>query len=534
MREGRANLGLVLLALLFAIGLGGCGVNQPSNQPATPTRSGAVASEPTATAIPTLAVTEPPEPTTAKPEVPAYEPVFESADCWTQVPASYATRCGYLIVPEDRSRPGGAQVRLPVAIFASRSPNPAPDPVFHLVGGPGGNLLDTANFYLKAGGDHFLVARDYILFNQRGTHYSTPSLECSGQSDFRRELAKQELTQEERDAQELEYLMTCRDALLEQGIVLEAYDSATIAADVDDLRAALGYEQVNLYGISYGTRLALTIMRDHPGGVRSVILDSVYPPQVALDSEVAASAHRAFTVLFEDCAADPLCSARYPDLETEFYQTADRLNEKPQTVQLQGDQPVYVDGDIFLDALFGTMYRTDAIPWVPLMIHEASRGNFEPMQYPLAAMLDREGISWGMHHTLQCREEVVFESYEGSLALAEDLPSQLADHFASTYAFDLCAAWQVAGADPVENEPIASDIPTLVLSGQYDPVTPPAWGRLAADTLSRSFFYEFPGVGHGVMRSNECGLGIGLEFLDDPTTEPDASCLGELAPPDFK
>jgi pimeloyl-ACP methyl ester carboxylesterase len=474
------------------------------------------------------------EPVVTEPGQPAYVPVFEPAECLVLLPAAYGTECGYLVVPEGRSRPNGPTVRLPVAVIPSKSQDPAPDPVVHLVGGPGGSLLDAAAAYLRLGGDRILEARDYILFNQRGTRYAEPSLECPDQNAFSWALAAEDLNQQEREAEELEYLQDCRNHLLEQGVNLAAYDSAASAADVNDLRLALGYDQVNLYGISYGTRLALTVMRDYPEGIRSVILDSVYPPQVDLTTALASNADRAFCTLFEGCAADGFCSERYPNLEEVFFQVVEGLNLEPVTVTLNhGAAPVHLDGDLFLDAIFGSLYRADAIPWIPLMIYEASKGNYDPLQAPLEATVDESGISLGMHYNVQCREEVAFESYEQALAAAADLPPAVRDHFASPAYFAVCQSWQSGQADPVEDEPVISEIPTLILSGQYDPITPPAWGRLAAETLDHSFFYEFPGIGHGVMRSNECGLDVGLQFLDDPATEPDASCIDDLTGPEF-
>jgi pimeloyl-ACP methyl ester carboxylesterase len=517
---------LPMVALLAAgIGLTACGGTPPTEQPDLPPVD--------STDQPTAAPTTVPE--ASADERAGYVPLFEPGECVFKVPELYEAACGHLVVPEDRSQPEGGDVRLPVAIFKSKSPNPAPDPVIHLVGGPGGNLLDQSEFYLNAGGARILQARDYVLFNQRGTHHTQPSLECPGQKEFRREIGQQELNREEREAREIEFLLTCQTGLLEQGIDMSAYNSAEIAADIEDLRLALGYDQVNLYGISYGTRLALTAMRDHPQGIRSVIIDSIYPPQVDLDQELALNADRAFNTLFEGCAADRLCSSQYPELDRVFFQVVDELNAQPATVAVyQGTAMAWLDGDVFMDAIFGSLYRVDAIPWIPLMIYHASQGDYQPLQTPLEVMLDDSGISHGMHHSVQCREEAAFESHERALALSADLPAQVVEHFASPFAFTLCRSWQAGKADPIENEPVVSDIPTLVLAGQYDPITPPAWGRLTAETLSNSFFYEFPGIGHGVMRSSECGLEIGLQFLDDPAAEPDASCLDELEGPDFK
>ena len=127
-----------------------------------------------------------------------------------------------------------------------------------------------------------------------------------------------------------------------------------------------------------------------------------------------------------------------------------------------------------------------------------------------------------------------FGSLEKALALADELPSQIVDAFTTSLQFTVCESWQSGVADLIEHEAVYSDVPTLVLAGRYDPSTPPPYARLAAETLSNSFYYEFPNLGHGVMRSGGCGTEIGLQFIDDPTTEPDASCIDEIAGLDFK
>jgi pimeloyl-ACP methyl ester carboxylesterase len=143
-------------------------------------------------------------------------------------------------------------------------------------------------------------------------------------------------------------------------------------------------------------------------------------------------------------------------------------------------------------------------------------------------------MAMGFEWSMMCNEEVPFESYELGRELAAGLPLQIAEYFDSYYEFTLCESWQSGQADPVENSSVVSDIPALVFAGQFDPVTPPEWGRLAAETLSNHFFYEFPGLGHGIMRSDRCGLEIGLQFLADPAREPDASCLDELTGLNFQ
>lgn len=451
---------------------------------------------------------------------------FEYAACEFEVPDGHEVGCGYLVVPEDRSNPNSQLIRLHVAVFKSINPDPAPDPVIHLVGGPGGSLLDAVSRYLQVGGDRFLETRDYVMFNQRGTRYAAPALDCPGYTELMWDLAEQGLALEERQERELEFLLSCHTRLVDQGINLKAYNSAENAADVNDLRTALGYQQVNLYGISYGTRLALSMMRDQPEGIRSVILDSVYPPQVNIDEESPANAVRSFSAVFESCAADLYCNRTYPDLERTFYRVVANLNANPVPIVVM-NRNVNVDGDYLMDGIYGALYHKDALPWVPAMIAGAAGGELTFMSDVFEAMFS-DPVSFGMFYSMQCHEEVPFESYEDTRALAAELPAQIRDHYVSPYQFELCESWDSGTAAPIENEPIVSDTPALVLAGRFDPVTPPAWSKLAAETLNNSYFFEFPNVGHGVIRADECALGIALQFLDDPRTEPDAECMQGL------
>ena len=146
-------------------------------------------------------------------------------------------------------------------------------------------------------------------------------------------------------------------------------------------------------------------------------------------------------------------------------------------------------------------------------------------------------ISLAVFYCIQCHEEIPFDTYAHAQAAAAGLPAPVVDYYVDAFAkfhFDLCAEWQVAPADAIEAQAVVSDVPALVFAGQFDPITPPEWGRSAAEALPNSHFYEFPGLGHGVMRANACGLEIGLQFIDDPTAELDASCIDALPAPVFR
>jgi len=200
-------------------------------------------------------------------------PAIEWTPCWMELPDGFVEgediECGYLLVPENRAKPGNTPtIELAFAIVYAPTEDVQPDPIIYLAGGPGGNAVADVESWLEI---PYLGDRDLILLDQRGTGYSLPSLNCP----------EVEAGEEEVEAGEDNGTEACRDRLIDEGVDLQAYNSAENAADVADLRVALEYDEWNLYGISYGTRLALTVMRDHPEGVRSVIIDSVYPPEVS-------------------------------------------------------------------------------------------------------------------------------------------------------------------------------------------------------------------------------------------------------------
>ena len=257
-------------------------------------------------------------------------PRFEPADCWFDEPQGQTVECGYLIVPEDRANPSNDKtIQLAVARFKSDSSNPQPDPIVYLEGGPGGSPLRSYMPVFNVYFAPFLEKRDLILLDQRGTGYSQPALDCREYYDWALSVLDQDLSVEESEQQGNAASLACRERLVGSGVNLAAFNSAENAADVNDLRVALGYEQLNLYGISYGTRLALTVLRDFPQGLRSVVIDSVVPLQSNLYTEIPGNGARAFELLFEACATDAACSAAYPDLRGVFFDLVDQLNDKP-------------------------------------------------------------------------------------------------------------------------------------------------------------------------------------------------------------
>jgi pimeloyl-ACP methyl ester carboxylesterase len=313
-----------------------------------------------------------------------------------------------------------------------------------------------------------------------------------------------------------------------QGIDLSAYHSAASAADLNDLRVALGYEKLNLYAVSYGTRLALTLMRDYPYAVRSAVLDSVYPLQVNLYTALAPNADRAFNVFFGRCAADPACNTAYPDLRAIFYQLVDQLNSSPITISLNADGAEYavrLDGGLLIDVLFVGLYNPAVTASMPQMIYEISRGSHDLLRERLDLYFDLSS-ALGMQMSVQCAEELPFNAADEAYAAAQGIQPQIAAFYPASVQplFAVCQEWANVVPDPRENQPVSSDLPALILAGDQDPITPPEWGQMVSQDLSHDFVYEFSGHGHWVTRSSRCALSIALAFWNDPTIAPGYIC----------
>ena len=457
------------------------------------------------------------------------QPTFEPAACEFPIPRGYNPECGYLIVPENRARPDSRLIRLHVGIFRNRAGTWNADPVLKISGGPGSSGLNTTAYLLEKGMDAVLDQRDFIVFDQRGTGYSRPRLDCPERVEITSAVLGGRLTAEESAQAIIDSFRRCRDRLIAEGVDLSVYNSAASAADINDLRMVLGYEQWNLYAISYGTRLALTMMRDYPNAVRSAVLDSTYPLEVNLYTSLAPNAERAFNVFFDRCAVDPGCNSSYPDLRTVFYTLVDDLNAHPAFVPLyidNGKLQVRLDGGLLIDVLFGGLYSPAVSATMPQLIYEVRDGRYNNL---LSQRLERyfdTSSALGMQMAVQCAEEFPFSAQEEAYAAAQGVQPQIAGFFPASVQplFAVCREWTVAAPDPRENLPVSSNVPALILAGEGDPITPPDWGRRVAGNLSHAYFHEFPANAHWVARSSSCAMQMALAFWENPTVDPGPIC----------
>ncbi len=472
-------------------------------------------------------------------------PRYESASCPFPVDSSLRegkdVTCGFLVVHADHNDATSPNIRLAVAVFKNPSATKATDPVIYLDGGPGGGALDDFGRYISASNRmQFLGNRDLILLDQRGTGYSTPSLACAELNNLVYQTDQNYTAQQSVDLQN-QALTTCHTRFVGQSINLNDYTTYQNAADVHDLITAMKIPALNLWGISYGTRLALEIMRSFPQNIRSVLLDSTVPAQLGLLENLPYDTARVFGKLFDGCAADASCNARYPNLATTFYTLYDTLSAKP--VSFQATDVLYTgktytvvfNGDALENLLYTMFYDTSAIKDMPLMITQIQNGNYSLASQYYGELEFDTSVSYGMYFSVECAEDVNSVTKQQVDTASQQYPEAIRADQQIDLEGELvsCQIWHVATAPTTESQPVTSSIPTLVLEGEYDPITPPSNGDLAAKTLSHSYTFLFPGTGHGVFLTNPCEFTIRTAFQTSPQQKPDGSCVSTVTEPQF-
>lgn len=441
-------------------------------------------------------------------------PRFEKAACAIAVAADEKIDCGVLVVPEHRGKKNGRTIRLPVMILRSTASSPASDPIVYLPGGPG---LSSIEGRTTGKGNPFLAERDQILLEGRGNKFAQPSLACPEINALRAARAD--------DRDQVSAATRCRAALIGAGVDLDGYTSAESADDLDDLRRLLGVRQWNLIGYSYGTRLAQTVLARHPDGVRSVVLDSVLPIDVNYDEVAAAPIRRALNLLFDACGTDTACSARHPDLRGQF----DAMIARADREGIAGPGGRTLRGRDIVDALATGLQQPQNIPALPRIIEDLADGRVEGLAPWLEPQLS--AFNWGLRLSIWCGEEMPFE--DPARIAAQSSPALgLGGANGGTATPELCAAWRVKAADPIANVAPRTDVPVLILAGEFDPVTPPAWGRRLLRTMPNARFVQIPGQAHGAM-FNRCGGQLTIAFLRDPNAPLNADCVAKLTGPIF-
>lgn len=456
------------------------------------------------------------------------------------VPLSVEPECYELTVPEDWDAPDLSDVvTIALAVFPSTSNSPADAPIMYLEGGPGGHSLEGVSFNFTSLVEPHLADHSFIVFDQRGAGLSEPSLACPEANEATLNAARVADAPDVEEQVALEAIEACRDRLLAEGVDLTEYHSINSSHDIEAMRTELGYEELNLLGISYGTRLAQTMIRLYPESVRSVVYDSVVPTEAELFSALSANAERSLKQLFAECEGDTECAAAYPDLEARFFAVIDELDAEPATLNVLN--PLTANTDTFIatgvDALgftFSALYSQLAFAAIPQFVADAEQGDY-PVLEALAAqsLIQNDFLSFGMLLSVECHEELPFDEREALDAYTHsDLYEPVGEYLGGGSLFDACDVWPSGEAAPIEDELVTSDIPGLLLGGEYDPITPPSGLADIAAGLTTSWSYVFPHEGHAVAPT-ECGAEIIATFFQTPTSAPDASCIDQSPAPAF-
>jgi pimeloyl-ACP methyl ester carboxylesterase len=431
-----------------------------------------------------------------------------------------SARCGVFRVWEDRAARSGPTLDLAFVILEAMDPDRRrPDPVLLLPGGPGQPFVQDAAG-LARGMAAFRERRDILLVDVRGVGRSG-GLSCDvpfprGQHSRFGALFP------------LDHARRCRDALAERAR-LELYTTAHSVDDVEELRVWLGYPPVNIDATSYGTRVAQVYLRRHPTAVRTAVLTGVAPVSRPLYVRHAATLRDALDRLVDECAGQTACSAAYPGLRADLSRLLARFADGPVPVRLEAGEVAFAAGDLAY-AIRGLLYGRGSE--LPGMVARAAHGDLRPLvEYYL------ERTAWvgdpdeyaGYHFSVLCAEDI--RPVTDAEIDAETAGTFMGDHLIRSYRA-VCDLWPAARLPSGFLEPVHSSVPTLLVSGSRDPVTPPEGADLVAGTLSRSLHVVVPGAGHGAW--GPCVEGLVLELQRTGSVDSlDPSCLQAVPPTEF-
>ena len=452
--------------------------------------------------------------------LPTVGTALELEDCRISAGPGYPgikARCGDFQRPLDPADPDGEQLELRVAVVPALNLNPEPDPLVPLAGGPGGSSIQFYSAYAHAF-EPVRRQRDILLIDQRGTGDSA-RLDCPFDDD----LVEGQYSTEETIA----FTQTCLDQLPHDP---RFFTTSVAVADLEALREALGYPALNLLGTSYGSRVAQHFARRYPGSTRTVVIDGVVPPQLPLGPGIAMEAQRAIDDIFARCAEDVACNERFPEIDLDFAGLRSTLEEEPVLVTLLDPvtgRPTEIrfGRDELAGAVRLLAYQPQSIAILPLVIQEAANGNYVPLaaQFQLTMTSLADALALGMHNSVMCTEDLPFidrdavdfealeKTYIGAMQL-EALET-------------ICSIWPPGPLDEGFNEPLATDIPVLLLSGTSDPITPPEYAEMALIEMTNHLHIANTHQGHGQIAAGCMPDVIGTFIATADPGNLDYSCM---------
>jgi pimeloyl-ACP methyl ester carboxylesterase len=447
-------------------------------------------------------------------------PSLELEDCRISAghgAPSIPARCGTFVRPLDPSDESRGTIELYVAVVPALSLEPANDPFLPIAGGPG---QSTVSFYAGWSSvfERVRQHRDIVLLDQRGTGASAPMV-CDIDEDV---VDGKFSAQQTRDLTQ-----QCLDRLPHDP---RFFTTSVAVQDLEALRIALGYDAYNVYGISYGTRVAQHFARQFPDSTRTVIIDGVIPPQLPLGPDIATESQIAIDKVFARCLESAACNDRFPDIRGDFDLVRGALAEEAVTVEYQ--HPVTAEReftDFTADHLAGAvrllLYNPRTVALLPLVISEAADGNFAPLaaQFHMVVTSLSESLNIGMHNAVLCTEDAPFIDWDSLDTAAINAsymgPLQLEAIKA------MCSVWPQGVLDDNLRAPLATDLPVLLLSGGADPITPAHYADLAAVDMSNNWQIVGDNQGHG-LASVGCMPRLIGAFVSTATLEDGAeACL---------
>ena len=431
--------------------------------------------------------------------------------------SSISARCGTMTRPLDPTGTVPGDIELRVAVVPALNLTPEPDPLVPIAGGPG---QGSVQFYAAYSGAFEDVRRnrDILLIDQRGTGDSA-TMDCEFDDDLVGGEYSIEVT--------LEYTELCLEQLPHDP---RFFTTSVAVTDMEAVREALGYPSLNLYGVSYGTRVAQHFARRYPGSTRTLIIDGVVPPQLTLGPEIATESQKAVDRVLLRCAEDEACNERFPNLAADFKRVVVGLREAPVSIRVPHPSTGRLEDVEFGAAELAAairllVYHPSSTALVPLLIQEAGEGNFVPVaaQYMMTMIAMMDAMSLGMHNTVMCTEDAPF--YDKSTIDYDGIAATYMGTLQLTAIEAICSIWPAGPIDEEFKAPLATDLPVLLLSGDADPITPPRYADLAAVDLTNAAHLIGKNQGHGQI-SVGCMPRLVSEFIDskDPAGL-DTACL---------
>ncbi|MCB0454055.1 MAG: alpha/beta fold hydrolase [Aequorivita sp.] len=406
-------------------------------------------------------------------------------------------------------------------------------PIVYFHGGPGVATLGIAQKYLESPfWKKLRENHDIIMMDYSGTGYSEPYL-CDNIQESILALEESELSEADKKVKTLEYFINCRDSLISKKIPINTFTSFQIAADADEVRRKLGVEIWNVYGVSYGSHVAMQYMRHFENRIKNIVLDSPFPPNVKSESPVH-TMNETLNHIQEVINKDPEMAKVFPNIIADFAATAERLDKKP--IKMEN---FVLTGDDFAQIMFSTFYKTKLVSIIPLALKEFANGNDEALVEWVRSQYVNDGIGGDAYGKVNDFHYFAISGYEWKPRTYEETASYLSKEYsylkslAKKEEFDIYYAFRPESPDASYYEPIKSELPTLVLNCEFDPGCPISYGYSTIQQMPNAKMVIIPNASHSAATYSDCTQNLVKDFFDLPTAPINTECISEIKKVEF-